>query len=165
MDDWTSITDIGKVFRDKVLDAVEYFTTENMHIKAVKLIVNELGMNQFYVNSLEKNFKIANFYYMVKKYTDYYPDRLIEVFRSIKDGMELSGEDACDLCRLVLREHLWCNLISRDRSLIITFGSDYSMRIFCRELRKEMINSIRDSGLFIEIMDAKGTEFNIDSFI
>lgn len=165
LDDWTSLADIGKVFRDKVLDAVEYFTTENMFIKAAKLIVNELGMNQFYVNGLERNFKIANFYHMVNTYSDYYPDKLIEVYRNVKDSSELSCEDTYDLCRLVLREHLWCQLISKDRSLVVTFSPGYTIRILCSELKKETINSIRDSGLFIESMDVKGIEFNIDSYI
>jgi hypothetical protein len=153
--DWSSITDIGKIFDDKVLDMVEYFTTESMYIKAVKLIVNEQSIHRLYVNGFEKNYKIADFYQTIKKYPDYYPDQLIEIFKTVKDGCELSSEDAYDLCRLVLREHLFCKMNSRDRGFIITFGYDYSMRIICRELRKETINAVRDSGLFVEIVDMK----------
>ncbi len=150
MDEWTSISDIGKTFGNRVLKAVEYFTTENMYIKAVKLIMGELGVQQLYVSGLEKSIKISELYEMIRKYSDYYPDRFIEVFRTVEDGSKLSGEDACHLCRLILREHLWCNLYSSDRSFIITFGYDYYMRIFCEEVKKETINAIRDSGLFVE---------------
>lgn len=152
MNDWTSMSDIGGIFNGKILDPLEYFITENMYIKAVKLIMGFHGIVRLNITGLELNRNETGFASSMKLYPDYYSDKMLEVFHKVTEGINADSDEIYELCRLNLREKLRCTLVSGDMDFVISFGTDYSMKIFCREIRKEIIDSIRDVGLFIEII-------------
>ena len=143
-DEWTSISDIGKTFSGIELTLDKYMIDENAYIEAVKSTMNMLGVQTLTVLNLEKKycrerikFELLNTDYMEHLYND------------VCEGMNLSQKDAINLCRLILREQLWCKLES-NKKMFVHFGYDFYMYIGIESDRKEIISQISQSGLFIE---------------
>ena len=54
-----------------------------------------------------------------------------------------------DICRLILREHLWAKL-GYDSKMYVHFGHDYYMYIGSLLSCEEAIKNITDQGFFVE---------------
>jgi hypothetical protein len=67
--------------------------------------------------------------------------------------MRLSGGALGDVCRLVLREILWCKLES-ENGFYIHFGYDYYMYIGGPAPSENSIAYGRQQGLFVEEMES-----------
>lgn len=55
-EDWTAISDIGKVFDGKVLSPEDYLEMENNYIKAVYKIINFYNLKNLKVQDVRKSF-------------------------------------------------------------------------------------------------------------
>ena len=74
---------------------------------------------------------------------------MIELFERLHEGTVIEIRDIEHLCRLVLREQLWCKL-ENDNIMFIHFGYDYYMYIGCLSKSEGVINLIKKIGLFLE---------------
>ncbi len=136
MNVWTPMSDIGRL----------------LYIKAVKLIMSFHGIERLNISGLELNRNETEFASSMKLYPDYYSDKMLEAYHKAMEGSKVCSDEIYELCRLNLREQLRCTLASGAMDFVISFGDDYTMKLFCREIRKEIIDSIRDVGLFVEII-------------
>jgi len=71
--------------------------------------------------------------------------------KSLRNGTNVSGEILESICRLILREVIWCRLES-ELSFYIHFGWDYYMYVGSLISSKEAIEYGKANGLFIEEM-------------
>lgn len=145
-DEWTSCHDIGKLYDGKEFTVDDYMAVENAYIDTVLSFVNGVNIKTLTVKYLEKhNDNNIKFHKIPLIYTE----EMIELFKRVHEGTVLEIRDIGHLCRLVLREQLWCKL-ENDNKMFIHFGYDYYMYIGCLSKPKRVINLIEKIGLFIE---------------
>lgn len=139
-DDWSSISEIGKVFNNNSLSFESYKTCEDAYVKAINLIIDTNKITNLQVEGFEKGYIIG------------YPDMKecdIQVFfNKVKNGICIGKQEIELISRLTLREMMWCKLTNEQ--LYVHFGYDYYMYVgSVKELTNE-VNMIQDHGLFVE---------------
>lgn len=145
LNEWTCYSDIGKEFNKKIFTLEEYLKVENQYIDAIHLFLNEVKSKNVRIKGLKKNSTAAEF----KKYDDL---DLFDYYNSVKESMILELDKIDDLAKLVLRNYLWCELISTDKEAKIVFGYDYYMGfIYTGDLTK-IKNEIIKLGLHLDRM-------------
>lgn len=129
-DEWTSVSDVGKVYDGKVFEWKEYLRIENLYLNAIQLIA-KLNMVSF--------FEISNL--------ELLQDPGILPY-NITDHSTVNLESALAISQKVLREELWCKLLHN--KMIIHFGYDYYMYIGSAQHSSSVLKKILDMGLFVE---------------
>lgn len=149
IEEWTSISDIDKIYNAKVFDIKTYIATENAYIEVVTKLMECYSIESLYVKELEKYLDVEDIYKIIQKYPEYYSDRILEVFKSVVEDSKLDIKDTQLMCSLILREHLWSELCSKEKDFVVKFGYDYYMTIECPEIQKEIVKIINENGLFL----------------
>ena len=130
-DEWTSISDIGKVYDGKVFTYNEYINVENTYLSLIKQVCSRLKVIEMRISSLE----------------DYSNNCLYQ------EGFILKGLDAIiDVARDCLREKYWCKL--RAPELEFHFGYDYYLYVRSSLDFKQLHYLVNDLGLFIEVKES-----------
>ncbi len=107
-EDWTSISDIGKIFEGSKLALKDYLFIENKYVDLLINILKQNDINSLIVNELEV--------YEFEKY---------DSELKIKNDKEYKNyNDIGTIIKLSLRENMWCKLLGRN-NFRITFGYDY----------------------------------------
>ena len=146
-EDWTSISDVGKNFSGRILTFEEYLSVENKYISSALHFFNETDLKKLSVVGLEqkqdqkRNIEDARF-----SGINYEKN----IFR---EGMEIDGSNLPQLCRLILREIIWCRLES-NQNFYIHFGWDFYMYIGTSIWPDVSIDFTKREGLFVEEMES-----------
>ncbi|MGI8647440.1 MAG: hypothetical protein ACR2JX_04325 [Mycobacteriales bacterium] len=132
-DEWTSISDIGKVFAGEILTLAEYQRVEDAYIAAVKIFLDTAGVYSLQVLSVETR--------------EDTPPRW-----RLEEGQHVSLQKTIEICREMLQEGpIWCRLENGENSYV-HIGYDYYMYIgvsIKADLRKA-VDSVKKLGLFVE---------------
>ncbi len=139
--DWTSISDVGQTFDDRILTIEEYKQIEDAYTKAVNIILQEKDILQLTVHSLEKNDCIEE-HILSSKDEEFYI-RIAELLQLDLENIEMA-------VRLALRELIWCTLSCSTKNVEIEFGYDYYMYIRCDAISELAQKKISEYGLFVE---------------
>ncbi|MBP3800959.1 MAG: hypothetical protein J6I85_02855 [Clostridia bacterium] len=142
INEWTSISDIGKEYNGKEFKYEDYIKTENAYIEIIFMFIKLNNIKKITIDELEK-------YNDDKLIYDEYDFQIQKLIRKLKNKMEL---EICDIelyIRAILREQIWAKLYSSDE-LYIHFGYDYYMYIGSKVEPKKEIKEIEKSGLVIE---------------
>lgn len=142
-DDWTSISEVGNLFDGKRLTVEEYHRVESAYVSTALDFLLAADIKSLKVNSLEKN-NLPNAERRHIADIPYNP-------KSLRNSTNVSGEILASICRLVLREVIWCRLES-ELGFYIHFGWDYYMYVGSLISSKEAIENGKANGLFIEEM-------------
>ncbi|MEK5177872.1 hypothetical protein [Paenibacillus sp. FSL R5-0928] len=147
-EEWTSISEVGRVFSAEKFLLEHYLETESLYITAINLIMNENNLNTIQVVDLEK------YYFDVEKaeFRDIYTDEMKSVYNSVKNGDYISVYELKLLSQLILREKIWCKFQSRE--MFVHFGFDYYMYIGSVKECKDSLIKISSSGLFVESFES-----------
>ncbi|MEK8205425.1 hypothetical protein NST41_07530 [Paenibacillus sp. FSL L8-0696] len=147
-EEWTSISEVGRVFSAEKFLLEHYLETESLYITAINLIMNENNLNTIQVVDLEK------YYFDVEKaeFRDIYTDEMKSVYNSVKNGDYISMYELKLLSQLILREKIWCKFQSRE--MFVHFGFDYYMYIGSVKECKDSLIKISSSGLFVESFES-----------
>jgi hypothetical protein len=146
-EDWISISDVGKNFSGRILTFEEYLSVENKYVSSVLHFFNETDLKNLSVVGLEqkqdqkRNVEDARF-----SGIDYKK-------KNFREGVEIDGSNLPQLCRLVLREIIWCRLES-GQDFYIHFGYDYYMYIGTSVWPDASVNFAKELGLFVEEMES-----------
>ena len=126
--DWTSFSDIGKVYHDKELTLETYLQVENAYLWFIESICSTLGITQMEINSLEDP-----------------RNRCIH-----KDGsFLLSVDEILNVSRDCLREYYWCRI--EHPRLFLHFGYDYYLYVGSKLNFVQIKNIASEYGLYTEI--------------
>lgn len=143
-DEWTSISDVGKVFNTELFTMEKYLKVENSYIQAIETILGDSSVTELFVESLE--------IYGYNEISGVLSDYEIEVFNSLMDGMQINLDEIKVVAKLVLREVMWCKLCSSMRKIEIDFGYDYYMYVKIDRIERHTLKKLLSYGLFVEIM-------------
>lgn len=144
VDDWTAYSDVGRHFNGIELTPETYLATESLYIEAVTAAMQRLRIPHLRVSGLERHGDPLRY----ARWPLHYPDHMLRLYAEIEEGDELNIQEVEDLCRLVLREDLWCKLESS--SLHVHFGYDYYMYIVSAEPIDDLMAQVKQAGLFPE---------------
>jgi hypothetical protein len=142
-DEWTSVSDVGKPYDGAALTFEEYRKTEDAYVSTALSFVSEAGLNALTITYLET-------YGVAEARADDLQGIAFDP-KLVKQGLALSREAIADVCRLVLREILWCKLES-ECGFYIHFGYDYYMYVGSPVPSEKAIAHGRQQGLFVEEM-------------
>jgi hypothetical protein len=73
-----------------------------------------------------------------------------EVYSKIENGSVVPLDRLSDLLKLILREYLWCELVSLDEDVSVTFGYDYYMYFHSNTDIEGIVKKIEDIGLYVD---------------
>ncbi|MDQ2088173.1 hypothetical protein RBH29_17255 [Herbivorax sp. ANBcel31] len=144
-DEWTSFYDIGKIFDGKELTYDTYIATENAYVEAVVSFMDSTKITSLTVKSLEKHSKDIQFTCS----DTHHHNEMEDLYKKINNGIVLEIQDIVFLCRLILRDHLWCKL-ENNPLMFIHFGYDYYMYIGSTNKCESATRSVEKTGLFVE---------------
>lgn len=148
-EEWTSYSDIGKIFNNKVFTKDEYLSYEDKYCYAVLLILKYFHINEITINKLELYFSNSKLNYLLKsKGIDFTPEdeALIAL---LFDGQVVKISDLNKYLKLVLRDCFWCEF-KTDNAIRIECGQDFYIYIYCNIISKEIINMCEKQGIYIE---------------
>lgn len=142
LDEWTAVSDVGKIYQNKKFTFEEYLQVESAYINAVMIIMDFLGVDFLHITHLEKKEVVPlNIFYCSSS--------LRKMYQSLHGEQKLNKEEIIEVMQLVLREFIWCKLESQ--KMFVHFGWDYYMYIGTpKELSKLLIQQIEKSGLYVE---------------
>jgi hypothetical protein len=127
LDDWTSISDIGKTFAGVVLSEAEYRRVEDAYATAAVAFLQEAGVSSLAVTALENHWAVA---------------------LPFANGSSLGLADAVEVVRRVLREEFWCKL--EGEGAYVHVGYDYYMFVGVPDRCPGASALARQLGLFVE---------------
>jgi hypothetical protein len=128
VDDWTSRSDIGRVFDGGMLSESEYLKVENSFLSTMENFLEEAGIQSLELKGLESHGTAGG---------------------GFLRGGNLSIAQSLDFARLVLREDAWGKLVVPGRAYV-HFGYDYYMYIGVPSKCERSIAIAHDLGLFVE---------------
>ena len=128
-DQWTSLSDVGKIFCGKALTYSEYIYTENQYLEFIEWVCKTSGVERLRITNLEDYQGLSH-----------YPNL------SWTEGVEQVKAIARDC----LREKYWCKLQSRN--MFIHFGYDYYLYIGLQVDCTQIYHIASSLGLFVKKM-------------
>jgi len=138
-EEWTSISEIGKMYGDKLFELEEYLNYENAYISAVLIAMKANNVHSLKIKHFEEHYIESS-------------DMPINdgdmVIDEIKNRKIINCANLEFLIKLILREIVWCKLVSDD--VLVHFGYDYYMYIISRKKLDSEAKLISDLGLFVE---------------
>ena len=142
INEWTSISDIGKIYNGKQFKYEEYIKTENSYIKVILMFIKLNNIKTITIDELE----ISN---NDKLIYDEYDIQIKVLIKKVKNKMKIKTSDIELFIRAILREQIWAKLASSDE-FYIHFGYDYYMYIGSKAEPQKEIEQIEKMGLVIE---------------
>lgn len=125
--DWTSFSDIGRVFGDRTLSREDYLRVESAYIDIAMGFIAEDGARSLCAIGVENHGGFAH---------------------APKEGDVVSSGDLAAVCRSILRDEYWCRLEADGRYL--HFGYDFYLYVSVKNQCAGSIQAAAGLGLFVE---------------
>jgi hypothetical protein len=126
-DEWTSVSDIGRVFAGVVLTEAEYWRVEDAYATAAVTFLREAGVPSLAVAGLENHAAVP---------------------LPFAEGSPLGLGEVDDVVRRVLREEFWCRLEGAEA--FVHLGYDYNMYVGVPRRCPGAEALVLQLGLFVE---------------
>ncbi|MDN7240646.1 hypothetical protein QWY14_02540 [Planococcus sp. N028] len=130
VDEWTSISDVGKSYQGQIFTMEQYLATEEKYIQTVEVLMQKNGVNKLKVVGLENHSH--------------------ETELNLSEGKAIPRNLVKQLVKLILREKVWGKLVVKNQ-FEIHFGYDYYMYFVGESLTDDIIEELRKiDGLYVE---------------
>lgn len=150
--EWTSISDIGKVFDDGLLNVEKYLAAEKAYCNVVKAILDEFSEKCFSVEQLERYFDGNSVYEEMQKYGIPFSQEDISRFDAISCGLRIPVDDLEKYLSYLLRESVWFVLVGRETKIVV--GYDYYIHFQCYKPIEHLFELAEREGIYIEREDS-----------
>ncbi len=142
-DEWTSASEIGKSFLGEILTLDDYLQVEKAYVDTVMKFLEVYQIENVRLIHLE-TYGLSN----VDKTSPLY-DPSFDIIPLAED-MLVTIEQIPVVCKMALREYIYCQLISED--FFVQFGYDYYLFIGANSIQQEAIQFASEQHLFVEQM-------------
>lgn len=156
-DEWTSCSDIGRVYGGHKLTAEEYLAVERAYTEAIRIVAEQNGCTSFRVRQLERLYSVWETSREMKRLGLPLTEQELELYRSVELSSVYGRDEVCTLAVLILRELLWATLYAAQGNTSFTFGYDYYLYADCPPLTQDAVRQIEACGLFVEPMPPEET--------
>lgn len=147
-EEWTSISDIGKIYDGFILDEKEYKKVEDSYVRAVLEVASYMGIEYFRIKNV---FRWKDLRKDIKGNTileKLYSQSMLKIYEGITNESIINKETLCDLLRLELREDIG-GLLYVPYRLKIFIGDDYMMGVHVSKSLENIFEKISNLGLNI----------------
>lgn len=129
-DEWTSIADVGKLYEGHIFTTEQYLAAEEKYIKAVKVLMQQTGINELKIVDLENHSQVTEM--------------------DLSEGKIIPRYLVKELVKMILREKVWGKLVANNQ-FEIHFGHDYYMYFVGVGLTDEINRELKKiEGLYVE---------------
>jgi hypothetical protein len=142
LEDWTSVSDIGRSIGGKTLTQQHYLEIEDNYVEAAGRLLSCAGISSMRVKDLEVKAE--------RKDTRFDDDGLSAKCFQLRDHTVVAGKRLEDVIRGCLREYIWCRLAGPQHSYL-HFGYDYYMYV---GLPKSCSTVALPLGIFMEDVES-----------
>lgn len=142
VEDWTSPYDIGKTFNGQAFTFEQYLRVESAYINTILMFIKESKVKSLRVIWLENHKSKVQ-----RKWQFLYEDEFQHI--QLEEDMVINLEDIPTICKMILRELIYCQLLVKDQ-LFIHFGWDYYMYIGTNYQSTVAIDLAINNGLYVE---------------
>ncbi|AUD14933.1 MULTISPECIES: hypothetical protein [unclassified Planococcus (in: firmicutes)] len=130
VDEWTSISDVGKTYHGQIFTMEQYLETEEKYIRAVEVLMQKTRVNHLKLLDLENHSH--------------------ETALNLSEGKTIPIILIKDLVKMILREEVWARLVAKNQ-FEIHFGWDYYMYFVGESLTDDIIEELRKiDDLYVE---------------
>ncbi len=152
LDEWTSISDIGKVYNGKVFTIQDYEATERKYINAVSKVLLESKCYYLTIDYIEID-KVSLIDDLMKSPYNCELQQFQHLFLDLRKGKRIYIKSIAPIIQLCLREYCYMVLCNRTKQIMIDFGYDYYLNIGSQINTKKLSSIVRSCGLYL---DARG---------
>lgn len=135
IDEWTSISDIGKNYNGKKFEIKEYIETEGKYIKVIVDYANFYKLENFVIRNFIKVGLSSN-----EIIQSFYSKELIRQYEVINENMTFSIVDLPQIMKLLLREDIYGKIVGLGTRFTIEFDYDYYMYV---SVKKDHIHELQ----------------------
>ncbi|ETP69938.1 hypothetical protein G159_04350 [Planococcus glaciei CHR43] len=130
VDEWISISDVGKTYHGQIFTMEQYLATEEKYIQAVEVLMQKTSVNHLKLLDLENHSH--------------------ETALNLSEGKTIPISLIRELVKMILREVVWGRLVAENQ-FEIHFGWDYYMYFVGESLTDDIIEELRKiDGLYVE---------------
>lgn len=163
-EDWTSVSDIGRIYSGEKLEVDEYLDIERKYIIVMLAAMQELKQSSLKMVLLQKNGLNLD----KKKLTLDWINK--KEYKGLKDNKIISFVEIPKIIQSSLREIIWCRLKGED-NFTIHFGYDFYTYIESKYDLPNTANLAKRLGLYFEEFEAPSSirneiidiEYSIDN--
>lgn len=142
IEEWICPSEIGEIINGKEFTLDDYLRVETAYINAVIRFLEDSEVNSLRILGLEKT-DISK----EDKSSVLYEPEFDQVV--LKEDLKVNKNEIRLICKMILRNFLWCKLYSKDH-FFVHFGWDYYMYIGSYINCPSAIEFARNNGLFVE---------------
>lgn len=148
--DWTSISDIGKVWNGTILTNDIYAKIEDAYVDSIIDVLNFLEIESL---KMEHIFKWKNLKDDIagEVYKDLYTEEIFKTYNNINEEVPIYREQVGNIVRLLLREDIGGHLYCEDK-IHVYIGYDLEMGIKVFKPIDSIRQRIEDKGLLVETL-------------
>lgn len=149
VDEWTSMSDIGKSFNGKKFTLKEYLHIEQQHVNVINAIMSSTKCKYLTIKYIEADKKVIM--ERMKSSRFCVEDSLLQssiVF--LKKGKNICSKNLDNIIRLALREYIYVILYNKKYNLQVEFGYDYYLYISCPLNNTTLEKIVQDNGLYLD---------------
>lgn len=157
-DDWTSVFDIGSVFERQTFTKKHYLDAEQHYINCVLKIFDQAKLEHLRVTNLDKKGFNARFNDLKKVHSELGDQCFLSI--KIVEDCKVNRSEIEIICRMVLRELIWCKL-EISSQFFVHFGWDFYMYVGSHQAL-DVIQSGLSSSLFFEQLNSPYGATNFD---
>lgn len=140
-DEWIMYSQIGtECGEEGILTFEDYLKVEDAYVAAIIAFMESLHIETLMITHLSKRTKL-------KKHK-HYTAAMLDVHPMLTDLQSITKEMIVPTTRLILRENIWCKLVSP--AMYVHFGWDYYMYIGSKKKCMDAVTLIEQSNLFVE---------------
>ena len=140
-EDWTCPSEIGKTINGNQFTLEDYLQVEAAYIDSAIKFIDESGIDLLRILQLECDISEED------RTSPLYEKEFEELV--LKEDLVINKNEIRLICKMVLRNFLWCKLYSKDH-FFIHFGWDYYMYIGSHVNCLSAIKFAENNGLFVE---------------
>ncbi|MBQ4521452.1 MAG: hypothetical protein IJA10_00660 [Lachnospiraceae bacterium] len=148
--EWTSYTDIGKIYNEHIFLKEEYLSIEEKYCAVYLDILKSNGVSEVAIKDLECYFSISEINQLFKQRGLELSMEDEKIMCSLANDKKIKVNDLQEYIKLILRECFWCRFEDEVSSIQIEFGYDYYSYIFCNCINESLINKYKKMEIFIE---------------
>lgn len=149
IDEWTSFYDFKKTL-SKALPLDSYFDTENAYSKVYMRLFRSLRISKLQIQNLEQYLSVNECIQAVNSCGATLSSNQLALLKILHNGYEFEINQFKDIFQLVMRELIWCNMESSDKTATLEFGYDYYTYITCLGIDQTIITYALENGIYIE---------------
>lgn len=136
IDEWTAISDIGKIYNNLVFTKNDYLDVEDRYISAISDIARHCGFERFKVQDLRKLNLEKN------DYEDLYTVSVLDTYEKLNVDKVLNLNEMLIVSRLMLREDTHGTIEEINLKMKVEFGYDYYMYVTLEERFSDIVKDI-----------------------